>query len=188
MKLHEEFKLIENMWDEDVALEEAAPTTPKYDPFTWTVDTKTYDISNNAELRAYIEAAAQDRLVTNAADYASLPTDDKQWSAIYDVFKELIAFYDAQPNKDYAFINRLHVLKDRILGDMHKYADQLELQQEISDLADACVTRFLNQMKKLTKFYKYNIDEPYCQNLIDTTKEELVKLGMDLAQPNYIEN
>jgi hypothetical protein len=55
-------------------------------------------------------------------------------------------------------------------------------------LATACMEQFLKKMKKLTAFYKYNIDEPYCQNSIDTIKEELVELGMSLAQPNYIEN
>ncbi len=80
------------------------------------------------------------------------------------------------------------MLKERILGDLHLDYDKQQVQQEVETLATACVDQFLKKMKRLTAFYKYNIDEPYCQNPIDTIKEELVELGMSLAHPNYIEN
>lgn len=81
------------------------------------------------------------------------------------------------------------MLEDRILGDLPlDDEDDQPAQQEVEVLAAACIEQFLNEMKKLTAFYKYNIDQPYCQNPIDTIKEELVMLGWALAQPNYIEN
>jgi hypothetical protein len=185
MKLHEEFKLYENMWkDEDtevVGLKEASPTK---DFFTWTVGSKTYNIVNNVELRAYIKAAVQDKLTNDIANY---PEDDinSEWRATYDTFKELIAFYEMKTPKDSAFINRLNVLRHRTLGDLHKSYDQQALQQDVSALAETCVKQFIDKMKTLTTFFDYNINKSYCQNPIDTIKEELIDLGMSLAHPNY---
>ena len=171
---------------ESKKLTEAAPTN---DYFTWTVGSESYDIGNNSELRAYIKAAAEEKLSVNAAKYAQLHSDDdKVWSAYYDVFEELITYYETQKYVDHQFINRLRVLKERILGDLHLDYDKQQVQQDVEALATACMEQFLKKMKKLTAFYKYNIDEPYCQNPIDTIKEELVDLGVSLACPNYINN
>lgn len=67
-------------------------------------------------------------------------------------------------------------------------SDTQEIQAKVEARANVCVNYFLQKMEKLTTFYQYNIDTPICQNSIDTIKEELTKLGMSLAKPNYIEN
>lgn len=173
-----------HLLNESKKLNEAAPTK---DYFTWTIGSDSYDISNNAELRAYIKAAAAEKLATNTAKYSKYTEDDKVWFAYSDVFEELITHYETQPHINHQFINRLRVLEGRILGDLHlDDEDDQQVQQEVEALATACMEQFLSEMKKLTAFYEDNIDKPYCQNPIDTIKEELIALGMSLAHPNYI--
>lgn len=55
---------------ESKKLKEAALTK---EFFTWTVGSKSYDILNNAELRAYIKAAAEEKLDTYVAKYPDRP-------------------------------------------------------------------------------------------------------------------
>lgn len=181
MKLFEEFKEYEHLW-------EAAPPTNVHAPFEWTIGDKTYNIIDDTELRAYLKDAVQNELTTNAAKYANDFGDDKTFMAYYNVFTELITYYENHEPVNKAFINRLNVLSDRYLSDLHSSYDKKNLQQDIAIIADACLSQFTAEMEKLSPNFKRNILEPGRQSDLDTIKEELIRLGMVLAHSNSIIN
>ena len=181
MKLFEEFKEYEHLW-------EAAPTNYMSAPFEWSIGSNTYHIIDDTELRAYIKDAVQNELTANAAKYANDFGDDKTFMAYHNVFTELITYYENHEPKNKAFINRLNVLRDRYLGDLHQPYDKKNLQQEIAIIANECLRQFTNEMEKLSPNFKRNILEPGRQSDLDTIKEELIRLGMALAHSNSIIN
>lgn len=186
MKLHEEFKEYENLW------EATAPPN-----FIRTLGNKNYNLNNTNELKAFID----DSLEAEVQKDPNRFDDDgynrtEYWSACYDIFKDLIDSFKNDPDAEIYyrnFINKLYKMRDKYLDEIEDTYDtnKQDVKAEIIKLAKLHVQNFINDLHKVGKYNDYsgsnvstNLHQPYMPELIEDVEDELFDLGKSLLA-NY---
>lgn len=182
MKLHEEFKEYENLWE--------AATPPN---FIRTLGNKNYNLNNANELKAFIDDSLEAKV---QKDPNRFDDNDEYWSACYNIFKDLIDSFKNDPNAEIyyrKFINKLYKIRDKYLDKIEDTYDTntQDAKAEIVKLAKLHVQNFINDLHKVGIYNDYrgsnistNLHQPYMPELIEDTEDELFNLGKSLLA-NY---
>ena len=187
MKLHEEFKEYEQLWE---------AKTPAVTTFIRTLGTKSYNLDNPTELKAFIDDSLAAAVKKAPKKYANDSYyRDKYQTMCYYVFEDLINSFKNSINTEIHrdFINKLYKLRDKYLDDIHDTNDQdrKTAKAEIAKLAEQCVKSFINDLHKIGTYKDYsgnnidvNIESSYMLETIEDATDALSTLGKALLA-NY---
>jgi hypothetical protein len=189
MKLHEEFKEYENLW------EATAPPN-----FIRTLGNKNYNLNNTNELKAFIDDSLVAAVKKDPAKYANDNFHrDAYWSTCYKIFEDLINSFKNDPDAEIYyrnFINKLYKMRDKYLDEIEDTYDsnKQDVKAEIIKLAKLHVQNFINDLHKVGEYNDYrgsnvgtNLHQPYMPELIEDAEDELFDLGKSLLVNYWID-
>ena len=169
MKLHEEFKEYESLWEDS------------RNPYIKTFGRKTYDLTNKDELKAWIETNAEFQMKRHPNRYAKDPTEepmrgdgeekalDLKITIVDNLFDRL-----SKEGVDQALLDSVH---EEVMNSLHASVDRFhvmlkaEERRFISAALDAGIKAFEAEMAKNLDYYGIERIRPEVKEKV---KQELV--------------
>lgn len=171
MKLHEEFKLYEDMWEDEVPAAEDAlteeETTNAADPLIRTFGRKTYNLANPDELDAWFTANFEFQQKRYPDKYRNNGSINSRWLRLRaNIARNLLATLEAEGVTNPQVIDRLQ----RIMGTGNKLSNYFT-NDELNELFSEFVLKLSAKLpeKKLAAVRKK----------LDSIKQDLIDVMND---------